>query len=341
MKKRCMILAVALGLAAAATGRAYDTVKTTSGTVVGDVKTVGPFEVVLSRSGVPQKIPVNEIVMIYYEGEPSMMKAARSHLIEGRYRDAREALSKVNADDLDRPEIKQDLDFYQALCAARLALGGGGTTIRDAGSQMTEFARQNAKSYHVLEAYEMIGDLAVASGLYAHAEKSYARIATAPWPDYQMRANVAIGRARLAQGKTAEARQAFQSVLDATATGELASSQKMAATIGLARCMDDPAQAIQSVESILAKADPEDVELHARAYNTLGTAHRKAGRTKQALLAFLHVDVLYFAVPEAHAEALANLSELWLEIHQTERSVRARRILEERYANSRWAKQQG
>ena len=92
------------------------------------------------------------------------------------------------------------------------------------------------------------------------------------------------------------------------------------------------------VEGILAKADPENVELHARAYNTLGNAWKKAGRDKEALLAFLHVDVLYFAVPEAHAEALANLSELWTKMHKTRRAARARNILDERYKNSRWAK---
>ena len=98
---------------------------------------------------------------------------------------------------------------------------------------------------------------------------------------------------------------------------------------------------IKAVDEILAKADPEDVELHARAYNTKGTALRKTGRTKEALLAFLHVDVLYFAVPEAHAEALANLAELWNELNRTERAMRARDLLESQYANSPWARQGG
>jgi len=55
-------------------------------------------------------------------------------------------------------------------------------------------------------------------------------------------------------------------------------------------------------------------------------------------LAFLHVDVLYFTVPEAHAEALANLVELWEAMHKTERAQRARAILDEQYRNSPWAK---
>ena len=61
----------------------------------------------------------------------------------------------------------------------------------------------------------------------------------------------------------------------------------------------------------------------ARAYNVLGTAQRQAGRTKEALLAFLHVDILYSSVPHAHAEALANLADLWQQLHRSDRAQRA------------------
>ena len=110
--------------------------------------------------------------------------------------------------------------------------------------------------------------------------------------------------------------------------------------VGLANGYIPPYRA-DYINSILAKSDPENVELHARAYNTLGTALRKAGRDREALLAFLHVDVLYFALPEAHAEALANLAQLWDAMHKTERAVRTRAILDEQYRGSPWAKKAG
>ena len=79
--------------------------------------------------------------------------------------------------------------------------------------------------------------------------------------------------------------------------------------------------------------------LGARAYNALGTALRKAGKPYDALLAFLHVDILYFASPEDHAEALANLAALWHEVHKTDRAIQAQETLRKRYKNSRWASQ--
>ena len=98
-------------------------------------------------------------------------------------------------------------------------------------------------------------------------------------------------------------------------------------------------EAVGIIEKIIQDADPEQKELHARAYNALGSCYEKAGQTKDALLAYLHVDVLYNTVPEAHAEALAHLVPLWQAVGQEEQARQARQQLQERYGGSRWAKQ--
>ena len=156
-----------------------------------------------------------------------------------------------------------------------------------------------------------------------------------------MRAGVAAGRALLSQGKPREAAAAFDKVLATEAEGDSAQAQRTAATLGKASALvalKKPDEAIAIVEEIIQKGDPEDAPLMARAYNVLGTAQRQAGRIKEALLAFLHVDILYSSVPDAHAEALANLAELWEQVHKTDRANRARQTLEEQYKDSPWAK---
>ena len=70
------------------------------------------------------------------------------------------------------------------------------------------------------------------------------------------------------------------------------------------------------IEQMIQDTDPEQKELQARAYNALGNCYEQAGRTKDALLAFLHVDVLYGTVPDAHAEALSHLIPLWESVGQ-------------------------
>jgi len=342
MNGRGAILAAGVWLAAGGVGRGSDAIKTATAPVLlrGEIKVMTPVEVELRLGAGTKKVSVNEIVYISYDSEPAGLKSGRTALLAGRYEDALASLEKVGAEGQNRPEIKQDVEFYTALCRAELALGGSGDVIA-AGRLMAAFVKTHKGSYHWLKANEVVGDLLVANGQHDQAEKYYAELGKAPWPDYQMRAGVAVGRARLAQKKTAEALDSFESVLKTDATGELAQLERLAATVGKARCQIANKQydeAIKTVNDVIAKIDPEQVELNARAYNALGTALKDAGRVKEALLAFLHVDVLYFTVPEEHAEALANLAELWEKARKPERADRARRTLAERYKNSPWAK---
>jgi tetratricopeptide (TPR) repeat protein len=341
----CAVLMLVLCCAIGGTAAAFDTIKTGKGSVYGQVIGMDSAKVEMRQSGgnaLVKQIPANEIQTVFYDGEPPELKTAKNHVLAGRFAQAWTALQKIEKTP-ERREVVQDIEFYKALCTAKLALAGN-MKIVDAGRMMRAFADANTKNYHYFEASEVVGDLLVALGLYAPAADYYARLDTAPWPDYRMRAGVAAGRALLSQGKTAEALAAFDKVLATTAEGDSSQQQRMAATLGKAAALvasKKPDEAIKIVEGFLEKADPENAPLTARAYNILGTAQRQAGRTKEALLAFLHVDVLYPSAHDAHAEALANLADLWEQVHKTERANRARKTLEERYPESPWAKKGG
>lgn len=335
MSKCCVILAAVVALTVTA-ARAADIVKTTQTSVAGRVTQMSAQEVTVEQGAIVKTIPVNQIEAIYYDEEPASMKTARTAIDAGRLEDALATLQKINEADLERKEIKQDLEFYKALASAKLALAGN-TNIKEAGKLMAGFVKNNTGNYHYLQGCEIVGDLLVAVGNYAAAQQYYGELAKTPWPDYQMRARVAIGWAQLAEGKPTEAAKSFQSVIDMEAKGEMADRQKLAATLGKARCLAESKQtdeAVKLVEGIIAKADPEQTDLHAQAYNTLGIAYRKAGRPKDAVLAFLHTDSLYFTTPKYHIEALENLVQLWTELQKTERAAEATRTLSERYNRS-------
>lgn len=351
MKMRCFVGAVLVCFAAAGVSQAIDSIKTTTakqplrGRVVGMSPTTVSFEQGAAGS-IAKDIAVNTIQSIDFEDEPSELKFAKGHVQAGRYAEGLASLNKIK-EEASRAEIKQDIDFYKAICTAKLALGGSGK-IAEAGRMMKSFADGNTKSYHYFEAAEAVGDLLVAARSYKMASDYYARLEKAPWPEYQMRADAAIGRALLAQGKIAEAEAAFDRVLAKNvsneAAKEMAQTQRTLAKLGKASVLvasKKPDEAVKIVEEILKTADPEDAELLARAYNVLGSAHRQAGRPKEALLAYLHVDVLYSSLPDAHAEALANLAELWEQVHKSERANRAQKALEEEYPDSPWAKKGG
>ncbi|NQT13947.1 MAG: hypothetical protein HQ582_14430 [Planctomycetes bacterium] len=337
MNRQSVILALVVSLAVSALARA-DTIKKADGQTMGDVVEMTAEEVTIERSGVRTAVPVNEIETILYSDEPARLKTARLAIEAGRYEDAVTGLETIKLDEVKRAEVKQDVQFYAALAKARLALAGADEeAVVEAGRLMAAFVTANPKSFHYLEANEIVGDTLVAAGKYAPSREYYGRVAAAPWPDYKMRAGVATGRALLAEGKASEALQSFQGVLDTQAQGESASRQHLAASLGKARCLAEAGtsdEAVKLIEDVITKASPEETRLHAQAYNALGLAHRKAKRSQDALLAFLHVDVLYFNSPKEHIEALENLVELWEEVQNPQRADKAAGILRDRYQRS-------
>jgi hypothetical protein len=342
-----LLFTLAIILVLGASARAFDAVKTTKGMLTGHVVGMDSTKVEFKAStgtAAAKDVPVNTILVIYYEGEPTELKTAKNQAMAGRYAEALAAIDRIK-EEPRRAEIRQDVEYYKALCTAKLALGGS-LKIADAGRMMKAFADANEKNYHYFDASEMVGDLFLAARLYPQAAEYYSRLDNAPWPEYKMRAGMATGKTLLDQGKAQEALAAFDKVIATEAEGDSAATQRLTATLGKAGALialKKTNDAVKLVEEVIKKTDPEDAPLMARAYNLLGKAYRQAGpnHEKEALMAFLHVDLLYSSVADAHAEALANLAELWEQDHKSERAGRARKTLEEKYPDSTWAKKGG
>lgn len=317
--------------------RAADEVQTSRTTYRGTITQRTPFSISIRQSPTNVvEVALNDVLSIRFDGEPAKLRPTRQAARQGRYDDAlREFISFDDDASISRAELKEDIAFYKAFCQARLALGGRGD-LSTAGRQMHDFVKQFPESHHTLEAHELLGELLAAVGKTDLALEALARLEQAPWAEYKMRAAIAKGRLLRGQAKPAEALAEFERAIALAGSGEGAKSsmQTQVATLGKAACLADQNQfdaAIALVESIVAAANPEDTLLHAQAYNTLGYCQKKAGRAKEALLAYLHVDVLYFNFPQEHAEALRNLAELWNAAGQTERALEAQETLKQRY----------
>jgi TolA-binding protein len=343
MKSYCTTLATVFVLVGATAATALDQIKTTNkekSIIRGQIITVSSLDVEIEVSGgLRDKIPINKIVNIFFDDEPTQFVTIREHMSKGEYPQAMAALEKLSPEEAKTKNIAAEIEYLKALCAARLALGGNGD-INAAAGEMARFLKAHPNSHHYYDANEILGNLGIALRSYDRAAGFFAELAKAPWPDYAMRANVGMGRALLAQGKTAEAGKAFEEVINGGAVGDQAEEQRMAAQLGKARCLaagQKTDQAIKMVEGIIAKSDAENADLLAQAYNALGASLRKAGKSKEAILAYLHVELLYPQLPDAHAEALANLAELFTEEHKADHAARARNALKEFYPNSSWA----
>ena len=317
-----------------------DRVRTAAGAEAGKVTGMTKTEVTVRRGSTDKTLQVSEIEGVQFAGEPSELTQARVNARNGGYRVAAEKLASLDASRVKEPYIRQEIEFYQAFCQAKLALLGE-ADIKAAGSKLNAFVRDNPNNYHYFQARQLLGDLLVSAGLYSSAEKMYAELARAPWPAYKMRAGVLVGRALQAQEKHAEALQRFDSALAVTDDSPIGKSQKLAAQLGKGVSLAATGkvdEGVKLVETVIRDADPADEQLLAEAYNAQGSCYVQAGKAKEALFAFLHVDLMFANSPEAHAEALYNLAPLWEKAGKPQEARAARQTLKERYASSTWAK---
>jgi tetratricopeptide (TPR) repeat protein len=298
-------------------------------------------KVTVDTSVIARPIEVNEITRITFKDEPSELNLGRMQAIQKNYNQALTELKKVDPQKIERAYIRQDLDFYKALCLCKLALSDGGDK-KAAIDAMRAFVSKAPQSYHFYEAAEVLGDVAMASGNYADAAKYYGPtgLGAAPWADYQMRANNACGRALIGEKQFDLALEKFKAVVASDQSTPEAVRQKNLAQAGRAMCLAETGkveEAVLLVQDMINNNDSQDSLLFARLYNALGRCYLKQNKPKDAVMAFLHTDMLFHADADAHAEALYYLSKLWTEVNKADRAIAARNTLRERYAGSIWA----
>jgi len=322
-------------------GQAVDRIRVKGGSQAGEITKMSPVSVTIERNGNATEVPVVDIRSIIFKDEPSELTQARLNANNGGYESALSTLESTNLANVKNKFIRQELEYYQAFCKAKLALVGS-QDIKQAGTELNRFVSSNSQSYHFLDATQLLGDLLVATKRYSAAQGQYEKLAKAPWTSYRIRSGVLVGGTLIAQEKFDEALAQFDAALgleDDSADGKAqrlaAQLGKGVATAGLGKVDDGAAM----VEQVIRDADPEDANLLAHAYNALGDCYRQAGEPKNALYAYLHTDLLYGRIADAHAEALYHLAPLWDSIGQAGEARKARQTLEAQYPASRWAKQ--
>ena len=323
--------------------QAPDRVVSTEGSVTGKVVSVSTDSVeVEERSGETRTIPIDQVRDVQFGGEPQSLRAARSMLARGRAADAVEEVAKVEAGELDgaEPLVLEEMEFVKAAAAGRAALAAGADP-KDAGRLVAEFLAKHPQSHHFYDVQQLLGDLLARAGKADAALAAYATLAKGP-AAFKVRSAAAKAGMLFDQQKFAESMAEYEAALAIQAGDAASAEQKRGAELGKARCLarlGKNADAVSLVQAIIKRADPEEKDLLGRAYNVLGGAYRAAGdKDQDALISFLTVDLVYNGSPDNHAEALGNLSELWEKGKNPERAGEARKLLQDSYPTSPWAK---
>lgn len=348
--QRSVVTAVCAALVLAALGAApqiasaqtaADRIIRTGGVDSGKITAVTPLGVTISKTGVASTVAVEDIQSVTYGGEPPELNSARNAYVAGRIKDAEDAMSKVVRQGISRDEILADIDFYTAAIKAKQAVAGQ-SSVDSAIGDLRVFMTARGKSYHIPAAIELLGDLYVAAGQYGNARTEYGKLAKAKSIYFELRSALLVGRAWQAEGDSAKAEAEFDRVVASAEGGVLLEPLKLAATLERAVAQAASGQIDQSaaaIGQIISKAEPEDSELLARAYNALGDCYSASKDTRGALFSFLHVDLLYNQDADGHAKALHELVGLWKAVGRESRSAEAAAKLAQKYPGSRWANQ--
>jgi len=95
-------------------------------------------------------------------------------------------------------------------------------------------------------------------------------------------------------------------------------------------------EAEKLVREVIQANPPENAAVQAPAYNTLGDCLREADRPKDALIAYLHTDLLYAKNQEEHPRALFQISRLFRRLKQDGRADEVWQRLKHDYPRSPW-----
>ncbi|MCY2973396.1 MAG: hypothetical protein NTW52_01885 [Planctomycetota bacterium] len=310
-------------------------------TQTGKIVEMTPDNVVMEIRGNKQNFPSSDVLRIVYEGEPAPFSRAKEQASTDQWDQALESLKRIDPKSIERPEVKNELLFYQGLVLGQLALQGQGDAAA-AKSRLLEFARANAKtSFHFYQLSEMLGLLAVSLGDSDKAATYFGAMGKSPVAETMLQGRYLMGSALLAQGKQAEAKKAFTDAIAASADSVAAKKYQKLSKVAINRCdiLDGkiPA-AIENLRKMVEEGDATDSQLFSAIYNALGLAHQKEGKNQEAILDFLHTDLLFQSEIDMHAEALYYLSQLFATIGEPQRAADAKSRLQSLYSNSTWAK---
>ncbi|MCA9073049.1 MAG: tetratricopeptide repeat protein, partial [Planctomycetaceae bacterium] len=247
--------------------------------------------------------------------------------------------------DANQKDLKTDLEFLIARTNAKLGKADP-AKLDEAIRQLEGYKTAHPTTFRYYDSLLLLGDAYLDKNNYGSAEPIYNQLEQAPWPDYKMAAKVAKGRLLLRKDDVSGAEKLFQEVAGQSVNTDAEKARQFDARLGWATCLQRMSKGTEAA----AELDKIIKQAPATATKTMGEAYLRKGdvlllesaadptKKKDALLAYLHVDVLFATEKDLHAEALYHLATLWAEVGEPGRAATARAKLSQDYPNSEWAK---
>ncbi len=303
------------------------------GAVRGQVQSESSSEVVVSIGNTTISVPTDQIDRIEYQGQPAAMQLGETRENAGQLADAAIQFKKAATEGEGKPFVVEAALFREAGCLAELALIEP-DRVKEAKGRLAAFLQAYPKGRHIRLAREGLAKLQLHTKDFKGAEATVAELAKLPGA--ADRAAVLKAKILVMQGDFnaagAELDRLIAALPDQSLQQREARLTKVESLIGEKKFPE----AESLVRQVIAGAPAEDVAAQSLAYNTLGDCLRTANRPKEALLAYLHTDLLYAKDKQEHPRALYQIEQLFRRLGQTARADEYAQRLKQEYPNSTW-----
>ena len=306
----------------------------------GTVTSVTKTEITVKpRIGSEVKVPISDIEQVRWDGEPAILNLSRSSERSGYFDKAIEGYTKAGSDYSGSSKyLKEDIEFLIARATGKAALADPSRTEAAIGL-LEKFKSSHSDSFRYFEVLYYLGEVYMASKDTAKAKAAFDEMEQAPLKAFKMMARVSNARLLLQEGKTSEAQALFAAVANEQTNDPSELSRKYEAMLGKAACEQQGKQydaAVVTLETVIDQVPPTDTKTLAEAYVLQGNCLRDQNKIKEAVLAYLHVDVLFSNEKTLHPQALYELSRLWSSVGHPERGAEAEAKLNSEYPNNEW-----
>lgn len=303
------------------------------GRVRGTVKSETPSEVVVTLGTNTVTVPTDQVASIRYDGQSASFQLGETRESAGQLAEAAELYRKAASETASRPFPHQAALFREARVLADLAMIEP-EQVKEARDKLDQFIRLYPGGRHIGGAREALARLQIQSGDYAGAEATIATLAKMSRGGERS----AVLRTRLLakQGKHQEAIAEMDRLIASSPKG---SERQLAARLAKAESLaaiKKYKEAEALVREVIQESPAEDADSQAPAYNTLGDCLRAANRPKDALIAYLHTDMLYNKDKEEHPRALHGIALVFRQLKEEGRANEYAQRLKQEYPRSPW-----
>jgi tetratricopeptide (TPR) repeat protein len=310
----------------------------------GTITAETPTEVTIQRkdNAKSETVSVRDVKAIKYEGGKAAVDFQQAEIFRNgnEYQKASDAYSKIAQDHAGKQFLARAAGYGRVSTLVRQAQREG-ARVDEAIQALEEFRTQHPNSRYHFSLHEMLGQLYLGKGNLDAAGTAFGELAKAPWPDMKLKATIYDGRILIGRGQLDAAIAKFDEVAASTGDSNEEKIRRFEALVGKGECLVKQKkfdEVEKLMRQVIDECSSEEASIHASAFNSLGDAYRETGKPKDAVMAYLQVDLLYSGDRNEHAKSLCYLALLWEQLGRADRAADNRDRLKKDYPNSEWVK---